>query len=436
MPNYGLEHTVPSEEKIEAFLRGEGSLDFRSAFRINTDDAKIVTRQAGDGSGEERQFLAIRGTATTAETDDNGVEVVPGALRSMPDDFSRRTTVLFNHDVDMPIGRLLAGESTKFVGGRDSRVEVNPVLIDVDVRLQTGQRVVDAIERGTLDKFSFAWSTRDGIVVFTEDFWAKATAKEIADMGLDEEDVIGSFRIGSDAAPRIRVFSLTAVELSVVSVPADAGAGFGMAGFARNFERAVSRYSRNAGGQIHIPERFQRDENGELAVPIIGGRAGSRIVSAKEYMSHFTEEEPERAPVQEVAREVAQILVRDYGLSLTTEEKVVEDPQEEVREIYTDLGATERPWDQAAARARTAGLLEEVPFAEEYFHYDVIDGRLVSNLLGLRAVVRDLDAQVSEDARTHLFRVYTEVHGVDPEEVPAALRECETTPEEVTQERE
>lgn len=393
MSNTVLEHTVPSEKNIESFLRGEGSLEFKSAFSIDIDNARVVTRQTNDdGEGGEQQFLAIRGVATTAETDDNGVEVVGDALRSMPDDFSRRTTVLFNHDFHMPIGRLIPGESTRFVGGKNTRVVVDPVLIDVDARLQTGQRVVDAIERGTLNKFSFAWSTRDGIVVFTRDFFATATDEELESLGLDpEEDVAGSFRIGSENAPRIRVFSLTAVELSVVSVPADSGAGFGMANFSRNFERAFSRYQKSQGGQIHVPNNFRRDENGEIVVPIVGGGISPGL------LSKTVERREEKSP-------------------------------------YEGIGTIDRPWDAASARSRLESF--DFVFESPMETLDVVDGKLVSNINGLRAATRDFDG--NEQVREHLFRLYTEVHGVDPEDVPVALRQCEqnTPKKEVNQERE
>lgn len=445
MPKTALEHTIPSEESIEAFLRGEGDLKFRSAFGIDLDSARLVSRQAG-GSDEEKRFLAIKGVATTAETDDNGVEIIGNALRSLPDDFSRRTTVLFNHDVNMPIGRLIANESTKFIGGRNPRVEVNPVLIDVDAELRTGQRVVDAIERGTLDKFSFAWSTKDGIVVFTKDAFAGATDKELEDLGLDpDEDVRWSFRIGLESAPKIRVFSITGVELSIVSVPADAGAGFGMASFSRNFEKAFARFSKGKGGSsILVPENYKRDEEGEIIIPIVGGAISSRGItrSQLETLSSRLSAGSDNSETEVGVSEdrVREIVREEVGEMVKASEEV----NAPIEHSYDQMGVTDRPWDEDAAGDRylawrVAG--NTTPFTPARHTYDVVDGELVSNVNALRVLASGFseypESEFKAELRKHLFRLYTEVHGVDSEDVPTALKECEiNTPEGVNQERE
>lgn len=442
-----LEHAVPSEEKIERFLRGEDSLDFRSTFGIDTSDARYVERQVGD---EEvtKQFLAVRGVATTAKEDDNGVEVVPDALKSMPNDFSRRTTVLFNHNVDMPIGRLVPGESAKFVGGRNARVEVDPVLIDVDVRLQTGQRIVDAIERGTLNRFSFAWSTRDGIVVFGPNFFAGATDDEVEDLGLDPDEVFSSFRIGIENAPFVRVFSLTAVELSVVSVPADAGAGFGMASFSRNLEAALSRYSRDQGGQVLVPENYRQDASGRIAIPVAGGRIGPQAFDYDERTGTVSDQTIDMGSLRSVVAEIVEdVLDARDSVTLANRGNVP----------FQETPAIDRPWDAGAAINRVEewakGNDDELDLEnEDHFdrfmqafthytgdgtakadfalpHHDFVDGELVSNFRGVVAAARRFnqtsfegDAE-KDEARNHLFREYTETHDVDPEEVPEVLKE-------------
>lgn len=232
-----------SEERLEKFALGEGDLDFRTPFQIQRDS--LFLRAAGEDSDDSPQQLRIRGLATTSDTDTNGVTVVPSALRSLPRDFRARSTLLFNHDVGSPIG--VIGRA-KFIQESEEKsfVEVE-AFVNVDARNpKTQMRFVDDIENGTLSKFSFAWSTRDGEMIWRE----KPTKKTDAEK---EDDVLYTYRFGSDHAPEILVHSLEAVELSIVSVPADAGAEFAV----RNMRRSLSS----------IAQRFVWDKDKGIMVP-------------------------------------------------------------------------------------------------------------------------------------------------------------------------
>ena len=109
------EFQLPSEDQFEAFLRGESDLEFRSLTDIDVDGARYITRSIHD---QDVEFLAVKGVVTTAAIDDNGVEVTPDALKSLPADFQRRDTLLFNHNPDFPIG--IIGKA-KFVNGANGR---------------------------------------------------------------------------------------------------------------------------------------------------------------------------------------------------------------------------------------------------------------------------------------------------------------------------
>lgn len=230
-----------SEERLERFVRGEEDLDFRTPFQIRTD--KLSMRVSDGDSDDAPQQLHITGIATTSDTDSNGVTVIPSALRSLPRNFKSRSTLLFNHDFNMPIGRI--GKSKFVEDGDEAFVEVE-AFVNVDARNpQTGMRFADDIENGTLSKFSFAWSTRDGEMIF------KKTKHE--DEEEEDKDVLFRFKFGLDHAPEIIVRKLEAVELSVVSVPADAGAEFAV----RNMQRSLSS----------IAQRFVWDEEKGIMIP-------------------------------------------------------------------------------------------------------------------------------------------------------------------------
>ena len=438
------EFQLPSEDQFESFLRGESDLEFRSLTDINVEGAKYVTRRVGN---QDVEFLAVKGIATTAAIDDNGVEVIPDALKSLPRDFERRNTLLFNHNPDFPIG-LIGG--AKFVNGangrklqRPARVDVNPVLIEIEARLPTGMRVVDAVERGILSKFSFAWSTRDGIIVFGP---SKGVEKEeIEALGLDADGAF-AFRIGTENSPQIRVNSLVGVELSIVSVPADAAAEFG-ARFQRNLNTALARYADRRNG-IVVPESYQEDEDGRILVPISGFRAlAADDVGLGDELKREVEtaEESETEPeVKTEERNVNEIVVRIQidsdviaaelvrtitekamaGLMLAndeTEERDISDPSDD--DPVTDkskgilsfekMEAIERMWSAADALKRVAdwargdddeldlenvehrarfervfvGYREDGLTPGDYFlpHHDVVEGALVSNFKGVAA---------------------------------------------------
>ena len=481
------EFQLPTEEQFEAFLRGEHELEFRSHTDINTDGARYVKRKI---RGEEVEFLAVKGVVTTAAIDDNGVEVTPDALKSLPADFKRRNTLLFNHNSEFPIGTIGA---MKFVNGangrklkRPARVDVNPVLIDTEARLPTQQRVVDAVERGTLSKFSFSWATKDGIIVFGPH---KAVEDdEIEALGYDAKDSF-AFRIGMDNSPQIRVNRLVGVELSIVSVPADADAEFS-ARFQRGLNNALERYTDKRNG-IFVPESYQEDSEGRILVPVSDFRAlaADEVVEEREVEAEVEDSEGEQElEVQTQEREVNVINVRieidseviaksiietirtrvmaELAPANEEERDIVEDGLEEVTTPilfdgtvpFEKTGAIDRPWSAADVLKRIAdwakGDQEELDLKAEpahrsryasafvgyrgegldegdYFllHHDVVDGELVSNLRGVAVAAGRFDqADFGEDgdvdaAASHLAKEYTETHGKSTDEVPESFRE-------------
>jgi len=231
-----------TDEKIEKFLRGEGELESRTMFNI--DERGWVERKSQE-DGSTSNFLRIKGVATTSAVDDNGVEIVASALRTLPKDFEDRNTVLFNHNTDFPIGKVV---SSRYVNGRSgspSRVEV---IVDIDPEqpATNGQPVGRLIENDIVSKFSFAWSTKRGEIVVEKTKEEKEEEKD--------DNIAYSFKFGSDYAPRILIYALRAVELSTVTVPADADSVFGTAAFSRSLgsylERHQNEWTRNESGLV------------------------------------------------------------------------------------------------------------------------------------------------------------------------------------------
>ncbi len=485
------EFQLPSEDDFEAFLRGESDLEFRSLTDINVDGARYVKRQVGS---QEVEFLAVKGIATTAAIDENGVEVTPDALKSLPRDFERRSTLLFNHNPDFPIG--VIGKA-KFVNGangrklqRPARVDVNPVLIDTEAMLPTGMRVVDAVERGILSKFSFAWSTKDGIIVFGPN--KGVDKEEIEALGLDADGSF-AFRIGTENSPQIRVNSLVGVELSVVSVPADAAAEFG-ARFKRNLNSALARHADSRSG-IVVPESYQEDADGRILVPISGFRAlsGAEGTLEREVETEVEESETELEVLTEernfneiivrvqidsdvLAEEIVRTVRESVMASINpeTEERDISDPSDDAEVADNSKGilpfekteAIERLWSAADALKRVAdwargdddeldlendehrarferafvGYREDGLTPGDYFlpHHDVVDGVMVSNFKGVAAAAaRFGQTDFGEDseerinaAATHLVSEYTETHGRELDDVPEALLDTNTDHED------
>lgn len=233
-----------SEEKLEKFVRGEGELDFRTPFSIERDKMDLETREAKDG--KERLFLRVQGVATTSDTDANGVSVIPSALRSLPQDFATRNTLLFNHNSDAPIGVIGPSRYVE-LSKENSHVDVEAFVSTEARSMQTGRRFVDMIEDGTLSKFSFAWATNDGEVVIRKRGEDKSEE--------EDDDVLFRYSFGLDHMPDIIVRSLTAVELSVVSVPADAAAEFAVRSLRRNLSSVVQRFAWDNDSGLLVPRQ-------------------------------------------------------------------------------------------------------------------------------------------------------------------------------------
>lgn len=235
---------VWDDSKIEKFLRGEEELEARTMFSF--EERGWVERKSSE-DGSTSNFLRIKGIATTSAVDDNGVEVVPSALKTLPKDFEARDTVLFNHNTDFPIGKVVSSRYVNSRGGNPARVEV-VVDIDPEQPATNGQPVGRLIENGIVSKFSFAWSTKKGEIIFE---------KQEEEEEEQPENVAYSWKFGSDYSPKILVYALRAVELSTVTVPADADSIFGTASFSRSIGSYLERHQ----------NEWTRTETG-LVVPV------------------------------------------------------------------------------------------------------------------------------------------------------------------------
>jgi HK97 family phage prohead protease len=127
-------------------------------FRELTSE-EVQERTLGDDS--ELGFAPsrfIEGVATVAGIDDNDVEVTPAALRAAQNDLLQRSTILENHDITRPIGRVL---DSKFDPATKS-------LLITGFISETEDVVWRKVKEGVLSKFSISWRSLDFETVFDE----------------------------------------------------------------------------------------------------------------------------------------------------------------------------------------------------------------------------------------------------------------------------
>lgn len=309
-----------SEERLERFARGEEDLDFRTPFMMDRSSLKLT--RAGENEDGPQQ-LRVRGLATTSDTDSNGVKVIASALKSLPRNFKARSTLLFNHNYNAPIGRIGRAQYVA-TDEHTAHVEVE-AFVNVDARNQiTGMRFVDDIESGTLSKFSFAWATRDGEILMRKQKKKKASEDE-------DDDILWRYQFGLDHAPEILVRSLEATELSVVSVPADAAAEFA----ARNLRRSLSS----------VAQRFAWDKETGMLLPEGSRETSSQAEHSTEVThTHMMDEEPTgtRAVVE---IEEAEVEVPEEASAEAEQEAQVEDNSSAWDEFYDELRSIEAEED-------------------------------------------------------------------------------------------
>ena len=124
--------------------------------------------------------LVIAGYATTFDKGLDNAVISPQAVERAPKDLSERSTVLFNHNQDLPIGRIHEAKL-------DDKGLFVTVLID-----KSEQTIQEKIKSGTLSKFSIR-----GRILSSHEKWDENTQKSIS--------IIDKLKL---------------LEVSVVSVPA------------------------------------------------------------------------------------------------------------------------------------------------------------------------------------------------------------------------
>lgn len=157
-------------------LGEEKGIKFEDAF-FEVDKAQDVI---GQQDGEYKRI--VTGYAAVAEVVDSQFEIITReALSSAANDLLQYTTVLYNHDPDRPIGKVL-----------EAKPEGNGLFVKVLIS-STETEIWDKITEGVISKFSFR-----GIVTDYEERFEKSLDRYVT--------VIKGFRV---------------FEISLVSVPAN-----------------------------------------------------------------------------------------------------------------------------------------------------------------------------------------------------------------------
>jgi hypothetical protein len=362
-------YAVQCEELDEPLMARSQFPIERSAWVSSQPGSDPFEAQAADDGDGPDIFLRVQGTITSAGKDDNGVTLFPASLRTLPDDFKQRTTVLFNHARNLPIGRII---ETKVAGGNGSAPTRARITTDIrrDAISDTQVPYANLIQSGVLTKYSMAWVVLRGEIIFdfSEDRYRE----------LDDDRVAMSF--GTEFMPEVNVFSLRGLEASVVSVPALAQADIDVGvAFARSLGVVGQRWSETDAGLL-VPRSERRSVRFQK----------TRAIDAPWDVS---------AAMKRVS-------------------------------VWSASQDTSGAFEQAYCGFRTSQK-DGVKRVEEYylFHHDIRDGELVSNLRGVKAAAAEIEHTQFESeaarssAKAHLRREFVETHGCDPEDVPDVLND-------------
>lgn len=149
---------------------------FESVFQLSFDIergaelSEIAKEQAKKGE------LVVAGYATTFDLGLEGAIITRDALRNAPKDLSERPTILYNHDQNRPIGRVLKS----FVDDKG--------LFVIGAIDETEKEIQAKIQSGTLSKFSIR-----GRILRSHDEWneqLRQSIKVIDDLKLLEVSVV------------------------------------------------------------------------------------------------------------------------------------------------------------------------------------------------------------------------------------------------------
>lgn len=181
----------------------------------STADFKL-TEEVERAEGAERGLI-VEGYATTYSEGTDGIIVTRGALESAVDDLKARPTVLFNHNQDRPIGRVLEANVD------DTGLRVKAVIDPLEKEIR------EKIRFGTLSKFSVR-----GKITKQHEEWDEERRRTIT-----------------------YVDGLKLLEVSVVSVPAVADADIQQWYLSRNFDLTKIL---EEGGEKEVSEEIKKDE--------------------------------------------------------------------------------------------------------------------------------------------------------------------------------
>lgn len=214
-------------------LSGRTTCGIERAEWVEVEDSEDILGSArmlrsDEANDQDNVFLRIGGVLTSAGRDDNGVTLKASALATLPQDFIDRTTMLFNHDMDTPIGRIINTRVLRANGSAPARAVISADVHRSAIHGNTQMPFAELIRSGILNRYSFSWSVLRGEIVFD--------LSSETDIHIDEDEETLTIPFGRDFSPEINVFAMRATEPSVVSVPAKADAELTVA---RQFARSL-----------------------------------------------------------------------------------------------------------------------------------------------------------------------------------------------------
>lgn len=172
-------------EKLRAALKASGRQQIAFSIVEGFDLAVAAQTAAKEG----RDYIEISGWASTTERNDRGFEIAASTWQkdSAFTRLKKNSMVLFNHNVDFPIGQVVSWEARAEGLWATLRIRYNALL-------PTGEKIGDVIADGTLKALSIRLDILEFEVIETK------------------------------AGIRVVVTECSLGEISVVSIPSDPGA--------------------------------------------------------------------------------------------------------------------------------------------------------------------------------------------------------------------
>ena len=337
--------------------------------------SKTYTSADSNIEGVEKGDFVAEGWGSTSHDDMQNSRIESTAHAKAAEGLMLYSTVLFNHNDSEPIGHVVSAEAGVHEDG-------TPGLWVTMVISQTERNIIEKIKDKTISKFSI----RGPIV--SAHFEYRATGEEVPD-----EDVTFEMWYGMDADVILVITSYNIVEVSVVSIPANAKAEILNYYIAKSLKTAegviMPEKTDTLAGETVEKSTSAMDELSSLVGGIEDEELKSRLTEAMEAIEAENAEEEEEDEEEIEVEEEAE----------TEEDSEEEVETEEVKTEVEEENEVEEEEDEA---------IKEDPKAETSFtrDNDILVKAMVDDM---RAVIKTVNGLVEIVKNSQLETLSAEV---------------------------